>query len=133
MKKEKLRFTQVLIKTGLVQIISVIISLYLPPVIAALLSFIMCIALGLWIFRGYDKPLIFCCFIATLMGTIPFIITRIIYLSLIPEMLPALREWTDTIIMAMAVPMMSSMYFAVAMQKQDNEDFSISKSSHTRT
>lgn len=115
MKKEELRFTQVIIKTGLVQIISVITSLHLPPVITFLLNFLLCILLGMWVFRSYDKPFIFCCFIATLAGTIPFIATKIIYLSLIPETLSELRGWTDIFITAMAVPMMSSMYFAVAM------------------
>ena len=117
MKKEKLRFTQVLIKTGIVQIISVILSLYLPSVITFLLNFLLCVLLGMWVYKGYDKPLIFCCFIATLMGAVPFIATRIIYLSLIPETLPELRGWADIFITAMAVPMMGSMNFALTINK----------------
>ena len=120
MKNEKLRFTQVLIKTGLIQIISVILSLYLPSIITFLLNFLLCVLLGMWVYKGYDKPLIFCCFIATLMGAIPFIATKILYLSMIPESLPELRGWADIFITAMAVPMMGCMYFAVAMNDGKN-------------
>ncbi|MBQ8410987.1 MAG: hypothetical protein IJX15_04550 [Ruminiclostridium sp.] len=114
MENEKIKLSHALIKTGIIHIISVVSTLFIPSPMVFLLSFILCVVLGLWIFKGCDLCLIFCCFTATLTGAVFYIATRFVVFLLLPEALTEFVKWVSFFTMAMAVPMMSSMYFASA-------------------
>lgn len=122
MENEKIKLSHALIKTGIIHIISVVSTLFIPSPMVFLLSFILCVVLGLWIFKGCDLCLIFCCFTATLTGAVFYIATRFVVFLLLPEALTEFIKWVSFFTMAMAVPMMSSMYFASAITEYEPFD-----------